>query len=619
MPSISSFPLRNLADIERFEAEKPFAERCGARSVYDVFAQSAASYPDQTALTMIMTGEADEAPREVSYRELFEGITRAANFLHQIAGPNPGVAFVLPNLIETHFVLWGAETAGYAVPVNFLLKAEHIADLLRAADARVLVTLGPHPQLDIWEKAVEVAKRLPDVKLVQISAPDARVPEGAIDFAAALKDQDGSRLSFASADKDDDVAAYFHTGGTTGAPKLVTHTHRNQIVAAFGGAALLDLTEEDRMTSGLPLFHVAGTILCALSPFMVGAGILILSPSGMRNPAMIRNFWRIIERYRVTVSGGVPTVMSALLTVPIDGDLSSVRFNISGAAAAPKSVIEQYEAHTGRKVRELLGMTECGGLVSLTPATGERVIGSVGFRIPYIQAEVRQLKGDGTLGERCAPHEIGVLTISGPIVTPGYRDPENNDAAIRQGLIDSGDLAYTDEAGRIYIAGRAKDLIIRSGHNIDPRLIEEVIQQHPAVADAAAVGQPDKYAGELPVCYVSLKSGCRISPDELRAFAEPRIAERPAWPKQYYIVDQIPVTGVGKIFKPALRADAVQRVVKQAVAAVIGSEDARIAVAPGGKRGMSVTVTLPVRDLGQRTAVQNALDGYIFAYDIAES
>src|SRR5258708_34909115 len=239
---------------------------------------------------MIMTGEADEASREVSYRQLFEGITRAANLFHRLAGPKPGVALVLPNLVETHFVLWGAETAGYAVPVNFLLKAEHIADLLRAADARVLVTLGPHPQLDIWEKAVEVAKRLPDVKLVRVSAPDARVPEGAIDFAAALEAQDGGRLSFASAGKDDDVAAYFHTGGTTGAPKLVTHPHRNQIVAAFGGAALLDLTEKDTMKNGLPLVHVAGTILCSLSLVVVGAGILILSPSAMRNPAIIMTF-----------------------------------------------------------------------------------------------------------------------------------------------------------------------------------------------------------------------------------------------------------------------------------------------------------------------------------------
>src|SRR5258708_9578223 len=161
MPSISSFPLRNLADIERFEAEKPFAERCGARSVYDVFAQSAASYPDQTALTMIMTGEADEAPREVSYRELFEGITRAANLFHRLAGPNPGVALVLPNLVETHFVLWGAETAGYAGPVNFLLNAEHIADFLPAADPGVPVPLCPNPYLHLLCTAFHDPHHLP--------------------------------------------------------------------------------------------------------------------------------------------------------------------------------------------------------------------------------------------------------------------------------------------------------------------------------------------------------------------------------------------------------------------------------------------------------------------------
>lgn len=260
MPSVNGFPLRNLADIEKFETEKAFEQRCSARSIYDLFAQSAARYPDQTALTMIMTGEAGETPRRVSYHELLDRITRAANLFHDIAGPRPGVAFMLPNLIETHVTLWGAETAGYAVPINFLQKAEHIAELVRAAGARVLVALGPDPQLDIWDKATEVASLLPEIKLVQVSAPDVRVPAGAIGFAAALEQHNGSRLDFGAAGKDDDVAAYFHTGGTTGTPKLVTHTHRGQIVAAFGGAALLDLSETDTMTNGLPLFHVAGTI-----------------------------------------------------------------------------------------------------------------------------------------------------------------------------------------------------------------------------------------------------------------------------------------------------------------------------------------------------------------------
>jgi fatty-acyl-CoA synthase len=286
---------------------------------------------------------------------------------------------------------------------------------------------------------------------------------------------------------------------------------------------------------------------------------------GLRNPQMIKNFWRIAERYRVTVGGAVPTIMSALLDRPVDGDLSSLRINISGSAAAPVAVVEQYEAHTGRTVHEIYGMTECGATVSVNPP-GARVIGSVGFRIPYIRTAVRRLNSDGSLGEQCLPGEIGALTISGPTVTPGYRNLKDNDDAILRGHLNSGDLAYTDEDGRIYIAGRAKDLIIRSGHNIDQRLIEQVLERHPAVALVAAVGQPDIYAGELPVCYVSLKSGAHVTPEQPRAFAEPRISERPAWPKQYYPVDQLPTTAVGKVFKPTLRADATRRVVKDAIA-----------------------------------------------------
>lgn len=156
MPAFSDYPIANLADIIRFENEKPFAERYDARSVYDVFVKSAARNPDHTALTMLMTGEDDEKPRLVSYRQLLDGITRAANLFTSIGGPTPGVAYILPSLIETHFTLWGAETAGYAVPINFLLQAHYIAELIEASGATILVTLGPHPQLDIWQKALAV-------------------------------------------------------------------------------------------------------------------------------------------------------------------------------------------------------------------------------------------------------------------------------------------------------------------------------------------------------------------------------------------------------------------------------------------------------------------------------
>ena len=619
MPLFSDYPVATLKDVLRFETEKTLEQRYDARSVYDVFAKSASRHPDRTALTMLMSGADDETPRIVTYRQMFEGITRAANFFASLGGPGSGVAYILPSLVETHFTLWGAEAQGYAVPINFLLQPQNIADLVRTADAKILVALGPHPQLDIWQKAVEVSRLLPDVKLVQVSLSDAPLPEGVFGFAPGLKAQDGNVLTFGTARSGDDVAAYFHTGGTTGSPKLVTHTHCMQIAAAFGGAVLQDLSETDAITNGLPLFHVAATISCGLSFFIAGANVIVLSPAGMRNPVIIKNFWKIVERYRATVIGGVPTALAALLNVPVDADISSARYSISGASLLPRAVAVQYQKMTGTAIHEILGMTETGGLVSIDPASADPVLGSVGIRLPYTKVVVRKLAADGSLGEACAPHEVGVMTVSGPNVTPGYKDQSQNSGALRDGYLDSGDLAYTDEEGRLFIAGRSKDLIIRSGHNIDPVLIEDALQSHPAVALAAAVGQPDKYAGELPVCYVALKPGAQATPDELKAFAEPLIAERPAWPKQIIVIDAIPVTSVGKIFKPQLRTDAVQRLVAQVVAEAAGTADAVIDVAAGGKRGIDVKVVLPRATAGQQAAVEKALEGYLFDYKVAQA
>jgi fatty-acyl-CoA synthase len=609
-------PLRSLADIARFEREMPLSQRFPAGSVYDIFSGGAARHGERTALTFLATGADDEVPRVVSYRALAEGITRAANLFARLAGPGAGVAYLLPSLVETHFVLWGAETAGVAVPINFLLQPQNIADLVTAAGARVLVALGAHPQLDIWAKARAVKALLPDLVLVRVGPGGDGDPDGTIDFAAALAAEPGDSLRFGAPRGGDDVAAYFHTGGTTGLPKLVTHTHRNQLAAAFGGTVMQDLDAGDVIANGLPMFHVAATISCGLSFFIAGASLLMLSPGGMRNPAVVANYWRIVARHRATVIGGVPTALAALVNVPVDADLSAVRYSISGAASLPRALAERFEAVTGTRIHEILGMTEAGGLVALDPGAADPVTGSVGFRLPYSEVVVRRLDPDGGLGAPCAPGEVGVLTVAGPNVTPGYRDPSQNAALLRAGWLDSGDLAYADAEGRLFIAGRAKDLIIRSGHNIDPLMIEDALQAHPAVALAAAVGQPDRYAGELPVCYVTLKPGQRVGADELQRFAEPRIAERPAWPKAIWVVDSLPVTSVGKIFKPTLRHDAVRRLVEPAVRDAAG-EAATVEVTAGGRRGTLVRVVLPPAAQHRHAAVAAALEGYLFDVEIA--
>jgi fatty-acyl-CoA synthase len=368
----------------------------------------------------------------------------------------------------------------------------------------------------------------------------------------------------------------------------------------------------------LPLFHVGGTIFCALSVFMAGIGLLIMSPSGLRNPAMVQGFWRLVGQYRATLVGAVPTSVGAVLEAPLDGvDMSAVRAGFCGAASLPPAVGERFRQVTGRKLFEVFGMTEASGLIAIDPVAGDGGIGSVGFALPYTQVVVCRLESDGRLGPPCEMNEIGVITVRGPHVSPGYRNPAHDAGVFEGGVLNSGDLGYTDETGRIHIAGRAKDLIIRSGHNIDPLMIENAMAAHAAVALAAAVGMPDAYAGELPVCYVALRPGATVSEDELHEHAQRTIGERPAWPKRIHVVEAIPLTSVGKIYKPQLRCDAAARLVRQVVHEQLALADAQVQVSEGGRRGMRVSVTLPEAARLATPLVEQALASYLFESQVA--
>lgn len=577
-----------------------------------MLAATAAIHGDRPALTMLMSGEDDEAPRSWTYRQMVAGVTRAANLFAELGGRGAGVAFLLPNLLETQLTLWGAETSGYAVPLNFLLGVDQIAGLVRASGAKLLVALGPHPQLDIWQKALRVREMLPGLVLVCVAPPGRTEGKRVVAYAEGLARQSDGALGFDDPPGGAAVSAYFHTGGTTGSPKLVAHTHTSQLAAALGGMLLMGLGPSDVFPHGLPLFHAAGAVAVSLSFFAAGGHMLMLSPAGLRSPVMLRRHWRIVEHHRATIIGGVPTSIGALCEVPVDGDLSSVRFAITGAAATPRAVAERFESLTGTRLHEILGMTETSGLLAIDSVHGERTPGSVGVRIPYLEMRIRRLDRTGSLTDDCASGEIGVLTVRGPNVSPGYRDPAQNAAWMGDGWLDTGDLAFTNDAGKLFIAGRSKDLIIRGGHNIDPAMIEDAFSHHPAVALAAAVGEPDAHAGELPICYIALRPGATATEPELRAFAEARIAERPAWPRQIHLLPELPLTAVGKIYKPALRSDAARRVVEGVVSQILGHAPAEITAVPGGRRGMNVTVRLSRDDASHRSAVEEALGAYLF-------
>ena len=245
-----------------------------------------------------------------------------------------------------------------------------------------------------------------------------------------------------------------------------------------------------------------------------------MSPGGLRTSAMVQGFWRLVAQYKVTVAGGVPTSLGAVLEVPLDGaDISAVRASATGAALLPPAVGERFRRVTGCPLFEIYGMTEASGLIAYDPLASVGAAGSVGWALPYARVEVRRLGANGQLDDVCDTGEVGVISVAGLHVSPSYRSAEHDTGVFDHGTLNSGDLGYTDALGRLFIAGRSKDLIIRSGHNIDPVMIENAMSEHPAISVAAAVGMPDAYADELPVCFVALRPGAKVTDAELHAHA----------------------------------------------------------------------------------------------------
>ena len=300
-------------------------------------------------------------------------------------------------------------------------------------------------------------------------------------------------------------------------------------------------------------------MVTGLASLFVGAHVLLATPQGFRAPGLVAKFWEIVEHHRVVMFSAVPTLLSALLSISPDGrDLSALRFVICGAAPLSPELIQQFEAATGVTIVEGYGLTEATCTVALNPLNGERRAGSVGLPVPFQQVRIARLGAQGEWLDDAALGETGTVMLAGPNIFQGYGQEHQNVGAFALDdtgarWLNTGDLGALDADGRLWLRGRSKDVIIRGGHNIDPALIEDAFYAHPAVALAAAIGRPDAHAGEVPVVYVQLKPGQSASPDDLARFAQARIVERAAQPKAVRIIDALPLTAVGKVFKPALR------------------------------------------------------------------
>ncbi len=556
-------PLRSAAELQAFEAT-PYDDRIIPQSTYEALQLGAAHNPGAPAFQFLKNADPDETPLTVSYARFMARVTQSANFFNDLGiGPNDVVSFLLPLVPQAFFALFGAQAAGIANPVNPLLSAGQITEILRAANTRVLVALGPVPGSDIWNKVQRVKDDLPNLKAIVVVHGTTDEASAVYSFEALIDKYPADRLTSGRRIGANDTAGYFHTGGTTGTPKLVRHTHRNQVYQAWAVSLMLPSGTGRALLFGLPLFHVGGALTQALAPLSGGSTLVVVAPAGWREPNAIRNVWRLVERYKPSVFGGVPTVLAAAMGVPVAGaDVSSIAFASGGGSAIPVAVGKAYTEQFHVPVLEVYGMTETSSVLTMGYAKRPVRLGSAGHAVPYSRVRIVKVDAEGRYLGDCAVNEIGVVAMAGPGVFSGYlSESHNRSAFVEPGWVNSGDLGRLDAEGYLWLTGRAKDLIIRGGHNIDPLAIEEVFFGHPAVALAAVVGQPDAYAGELPVAFVQLKPGAQIDAGELLDYVRERTPERAAVPVHLYFIEAIPLTGVGKVFKPALRWDATERAV----------------------------------------------------------
>ncbi|WP_206793277.1 acyl-CoA synthetase [Amycolatopsis sp. MtRt-6] len=562
------------ADLAAIEAV-PLTERGLPESTYALLQRAAGWWPDRPATTVLPEAARWREPVRRTFGELLADVHRYANLLRDLGvGRGDAVALMSPNCAELIPATLAAQLAGVAAPLNGGLSRDHLGELLRLSGARVLITAGPELAPETWDTARTLATEL-DVVLVLR-------PTGAAGEPPALPAIDGVRVGYlaelsATMDPSDfageppvasDLAALFHTGGTTGAPKLAAHTHANEVADAWMIAANSLLDVGSVVFAALPLFHVNALVVTLLAPLFKGQHAVWAGPLGYREPALYGQFWKIVEHHRIAAMSAVPTVYAVLAQCPVDADIASLRFAMVGASPLPAAVREGFQAHTGVTLVEGYGLTEatCASARSFPDVTRP---GTVGQRLPYQRMRVVHPE----TGEELPRGETGVLAISGPTVFPGYVVGRDENAYIldglgklRDGWLNTGDLARLDADGFVHLAGRAKDLIIRGGHNIDPAMIEDALLTHPQVTAAGAVGRPDEHAGEVPVAYVTRTPGATATEADLLAWAADRVPERAAAPKAVTVLDALPVTDVGKPYKLALRADATRRAIAEALA-----------------------------------------------------
>jgi long-chain acyl-CoA synthetase len=539
--------------------------------LFSLLDNSAAEYPDRAAI--IFGAVAHKLPGQplldatMSYRALRDAVNRFANALTQM-GVKKGdrVAIYLPNSPQFAIAYYGALKAGAVIaPVNPIYTPRELEFILQDSGAETIVALSQfYPKL----QEVRAKTKLKNVIVTNIKEYFPSFLKTL--FTLAMDKKEGHRVELVAGDvwfqeilknqstvppkvevSGDDDAVLLYTGGTTGLPKAAQLTHRNLIANAVQLRAWIPWAKEanEGFLTALPMFHSYAMTTC-LNEAMLLAGTLILIP----NPRDLEHVLKAIDRHKPSFFPGVPTLYTAINNNPNVSkyDLKSIKACISGAAGLPVEVAKRFGEITGGRLVEGYGLSEASPVVTANPVYGENRIGTIGVPVPDTDVKLFDIE----TGDKEVPvGQPGELCVKGPQVMKGYwNKPEETAKTIRDGWLHTGDVAVMEEDGYFRIVDRLKEMIISGGYNIYPREIEEVLYQHPAVLEAAAIGVADSYRGESAKAFVVLKPGQTATADELIAYCKQNLAPYKV-PRAIEFRDALPKTMIGKILRRELAAE----------------------------------------------------------------
>ncbi len=477
--------------------------------------------------------------RTLDFREVNRQSDRLAAWLARrgiVRGDRVGLYCVNSDFFAIAY--FGILKAGaVVVPVNLLLNPKEISYILQDAGARALI------YFEAFAPAVAALRpATPCLELfLCIGGNQAAPSDDAWTEAIACADS----APTIELEPDADLAAILYTAGTTGHPKGAMLSHRNLAANVGSSARALKIEPgRERVLVVLPMFHAFAATAGMLLPLLNGCCIV---PLPKFDPFQVA---AAVARSKATIFMAVPSMYIALLHLPAAArdQFASLRFCVSGGAALPQAVLRQFEDKFGKLIYEGDGPTECSPVTCVNPIGGKRKAGTVGLPIPDVEMKIMD-----DAGREKPRGEVGEICVRGPNVMRGYWNrPADTRASFFGDWFRTGDLGHVDDEGYFSIVDRKKDMIIVNGMNVYPRIIEEVLMHHPAVREAAVVGEPHPLHGEIPVVYISLKPGLTASGNGLRAYCRDNLGRHEV-PRKVCFMESLPKSAAGKILKRALR------------------------------------------------------------------